>query len=123
MVIADEKPNLINLVDESKANDEKKDEVTTEPTKVIDLPSIPSDADKKEEHKGLFHLGGKHEDNKEEMHLGTAMSSQAVSELISLSEEPVQNTGGDGFTTITSLDGSEVQNVNNGFMPIPPTDA
>ena len=120
---ADEKPNLINLVDESKANDEKKDEVTTEPTKVIDLPSIPSDADKKEEHKGLFHLGGKHEDNKEEMHLGTAMSSQAVSELISLSEEPVQNTGGDGFTTITSLDGSEVQNVNNGFMPIPPTDA
>ena len=28
-----------------------------------------------------------------------------------------------GFTTITSLDGSEVQNVNNGFMPIPPTDA
>ncbi len=121
---ADEKPNLINLVDESKANDEKKDEVTTEPTKVIDLPSIPSDADKKEEHKGLFHLGGKHEDNKEEeMHLGTAMSSQAVSELISLSEEPVQNTGGDGFTTITTLDGSEVQNVNNGFMPIPPTDA
>ena len=122
--LADEKPNLINLVDESKANDEKKDEVTTEPTKVIDLPSIPSDAEKKEEHKGLFHLGGKHEDKKEEeMHLGTSMSSQAVNELISLSEEPVQNTGGDGFTTITSLDGSEVQNVNNGFMPIPPTDA
>ena len=122
--LADEKPNLINLVDESKANDEKKEEVTTEPTKVIDLPSVPSDAEKKEEHKGLFHLGGKHEDKKEEeMHLGTTMSSQAVSELISLSEEPVQNTGGDGFTTITSLDGSEVQNVNNGFMPIPPTDA
>ena len=57
------------------------------------------------------------------MHLGTSMSSQAVSELISLSEAPVENTGGDGFTTITSLDGSDVQNVNDGLMPIPPTGA
>ena len=120
------KPNLIDFLEETKSSEEeKKDEVTTEPTKVIDLPTAPSDSsEKKEEHKGLFHLGGKLEEKKEEeMHLGTTMSSQAVSELISLSEEPVQNMGGDGFTTITSLDGSDVQNVNDGLMPIPPTDA
>ena len=132
-VLGDEKPNLINILDDSKSEEEnaddksedkKEEEITTEPTKVIDLPTLPSNADeKKEEHKGLFHLGGKHDDKKEEeLHLGTTMSSQAVNELISLSEEPIQNTGGDGFTSITSLDGSEVQSINNGLLPIPPTD-
>ena len=120
------KPNLIDFLEETKSSEEeKKDEVVTEPPKVIDLPTLPTDeGEKKEEHKGLFKLGGKHEEKKEEeMHLGTSMSSQAVSELISLSEAPVENTGGDGFTTITSLDGSDVQNVNDGLMPIPPTGA
>ena len=132
-VLGDEKPNLINILDDSKSEEEnaddksedkKEEEITTEPTKVIDLPTLPSNADeKKEEHKGLFHLGGKHDNKKEdELHLGTTMSSQAVNELISLSEEPIQNTGGDGFTSITSLDGSEVQSINNGLLPIPPTD-
>ena len=46
------------------------------------------DGEKKEEHKGLFKLGGKHEDKKEEeMHLGTSMSSQAVNELISFIQD------------------------------------
>ncbi len=117
------KPNLINILGEEK-EEKKEEEVTSEPPKLVDLPTVPAESEKKDEHKGLFKLGGKQEEKKEEeMHLGTTMSSQAVSELISLSEEPVQNTGGDGFTSITSLDGSPVENVNTGFMPIPPTDA